>query len=491
MTVLNGLKIGCLLIVACAATAITAPAQTFRTLVEFDGTNGAFPYYMSLTQGTDGNLYGATEQGGADNNCDWYYKCGIAFRLTRDGRTQMIYDFCTRVDCFDGLFPFVGVVEAVDGGLYGTTWEGGVHSCDRQGCGTIYKLTGEGTLTTLHSFDGADGLDPVGLIQATDSDLYGAATGGGAGYGTVFKISSGGRFSTLHRFTFTEGTYPNGVIQASDGDFYGTAYSGGTGECNNNGNQPGCGTVFRMTPDGKVTTLHSFNGTDGEYPASGLIQATDGNFYGTTNGFGEGAVCEGDCGTVFKITPRGTVTTLHTFTGGTDGFYPLSGLIQATDGNFYGTTEGGKNSPCGNDERCGTVFRITPDGELTTLHSFNYTDGTSPYGGLFQATDGKIYGTTIGGGALDLGTIFSLDVGLKPFVAFLRNAGEVGQTGPILGQGFTGTTSVSINGIEANFTVVSDTHIRATVPEGATTGFVKVVTPSGVLTSNVPFRVIQ
>jgi uncharacterized repeat protein (TIGR03803 family) len=168
-------------------------------------------------------------------------------------------------------------------------------------------------------------------------------------------------------------------------------------------------------------------------------------------------------------------------------------LVLATDGNLYGTTSGSEN---GRKHSDGTIFRITEQGVLTTLHVFDGTDGSNPEG-LFQATSGMFYGSTVSAGDLHChllngcGTIFSLDVGLSPFVAFVRPYGKVGQTGGILGQGFTGTTSVSLNGTPANFTVVSDTFIKATVPLGATTGYVTVMTPSGMLTSNVPFRVLQ
>jgi uncharacterized repeat protein (TIGR03803 family) len=177
------------------------------------------------------------------------------------------------------------------------------------------------------------------------------------------------------------------------------------------------------------------------------------------------------------------LTTLHAFEL-TDGFQPFAGLVQATDDNFYGTTAyGGANN-------FGTVFSITPGGTLSTLHSFDSSDGYETVAGLIQATNGNLYGASQFGGANDAGTIFSLDMGLGPFVTFVRAAGKVGQTGGILGQGFTGTTSVSLNGIPASFTVVSDTFIRATVPEGGSTGYVTVTTPSSTLTSNVPFHVI-
>lgn len=233
-----------------------------------------------------------------------------------------------------------------------------------------------------------------------------------------------------------------------------------------------------MTDAGALTTLYDLVDPQNS-PYDGLVQATNGNFDGTTYGAGHG--------TIFEITADGELTTLHLFdsTGGN----PWAGLVLATDGNFYGTTLFGGNPTCTPDG-CGTVFRFSSGGALTTLHSFDSADGGNPYGGLLQATNGNFYGMTYAGGSDNLGTLFSLDIGLGPFVAFVRSAGKVGQTGGILGQGFTRTTGVSLNGIPASFTVVSDTYIRATVPVGGTTGYVTVTTPRGVLTSNVPFHVI-
>ncbi len=199
--------------------------------------------------------------------------------------------------------------------------------------------------------------------------------------------------TTLHSFGGGDGAYPYaGLVQASDRNFYGTTRDGGaSGNCIDK-----CGTVFKITPNGTLTTLHSFGGGDGAYPEAGLVQASDGNFYGTTEFGGVN-----NYGTVFKITPNGTLTTLHSFGGG-DGAYPEAGLVQASDGNFYGTTtRGGANY-------YGTVFRITPDGTLTTLHNFGYGDGAYPYAGLVQASDGNFYGTTLNGGAYGDGTVFRL-----------------------------------------------------------------------------------
>jgi uncharacterized repeat protein (TIGR03803 family) len=195
-------------------------------------------------------------------------------------------------------------------------------------------------------------------------------------------------------------------------------------------------------------------------------------------------------GTVFKITPSGTLTTLYSFcsqSGCTDGEGPGTGLAQATNGDLYGTTSfGGAH----ND---GTVFQITPSGTLTTLYSFcsqsGCTDGEHPVSGLIQATNGGLYGTTYVGGANSDGTVFSLSVGLGPFVETLPTSGSVGTTVKLLGTNLTGATSVSFNGVGAVFEVVSSSEITTTVPTGATTGTVQVVTPNSTLSSNVPFRV--
>jgi len=169
----------------------------------------------------------------------------------------------------------------------------------------------------------------------------------------------------------------------------------------------------------------------------------------------------------------------------------LSGLALGTDGNFYGVTQ------AGGQDNGGTIFSLTPNGKLTTVHSFSGPDGDEPMAAPIQATNGILYGTTAYGGSGApscggrCGTIYSLDMGLGPFVAFVRAAGKIGETGGILGQGFAGTMGVTLNGTPAEFAVVSDTFIKATVPEGATTGYVTVTTPTGVLSSNVPFHVIK
>jgi uncharacterized repeat protein (TIGR03803 family) len=246
-----------------------------------------------------------------------------------------------------------------------------------------------------------------------------------------------------------------------------------------------CAVAVIASPATIFTSLVSFDVTHGSSPYNvSLIQGTDGNFYGTTFNAGTGGY-----GTVFKITPAGTLTTLHNF-GGADGGNPVGGLAQATNGAFYGTT-----ANLGPNGR-GTIFKITPAGTLITLYNFNGTDGGNPVGGLAQATNGTLYGTTNQGGADNncaggCGTVFSLSVGLGPFVETLPTSGKVGAKVIILGNNLTGTTSVTFNGRASSFTVDTSTEITTTVPTGATTGAVKVTTPNKTLKSNVGFRVTK
>jgi uncharacterized repeat protein (TIGR03803 family) len=238
-----------------------------------------------------------------------------------------------------------------------------------------------------------------------------------------------------------------------------------------------CAATAVALPAQTFHLLHSFDFTDGSNAQAALIQATDGNLYGTTVVGGASYN-----GTVFKMTPDGTVTTLHDFDFS---FYPLAGLVQGSDGNFYGTTRyGGAHGD-------GTVFKITPSGTFITLHSFDGTDGSYAWGGLVQNTNGAFYGATQEGGANGYGAIYALSVGLAPFVETQPTFDKVGLPVRILGTNLTGATSVTFNGTPATFTVVGQSLITTMVPAGATSGKVQVVTPGGTLTSNVPFRVHQ
>jgi len=477
MSKLNWYTRACALFVGLSTAAVTLPAQTFKTLDSFDNADGAAPW-ATLVQGSDGSLFGTTQNGG---NTACALGCGTIFQITSNG-TLTMFSF----DATNGSDPYAGLVQTADGDFYGVTSTGGTGNggglCATN-CGTVFKITPGGKLTTLHNFDWTDGASPTGtLIQATDGNIYGTTQiGGASGSGSIFKMTSSGTFTTLYSFTGgADGALPvAGLIQATDENLYGTTW--GYGDHNQND-----GTVFKITLSGTLTTLHSFELTDGALPFAGLVQATDGDFYGATE---EGGTY--NYGTIFKMTPKGKLTTLHSFSGGTDGDTPISTLIQATDGNFYGTT-----SYDGAHPNFGTVFAITPSGNLTTLHNFDSTDGSYPYAGLVQATSGGFYGATFAGGSssaceFGCGTVFSLSVGLGPFVKTVPAAGKVGAAERILGTNLTGATSVTFNGTAAVFTVGSASEITTTVPAGATTGTVQVVTLSGTaLSSNAPFRVL-
>jgi uncharacterized repeat protein (TIGR03803 family) len=251
------LRSGCLALVLCA-TAIAAHAQTFSTLVNFDGTNGASPHLGPLVQGLDGNFYGTTVEGGA-------YKLGTVFKMTPSGTVTTIYSFCSQTNCPDGDGPNGGLVLGEDGNFYGTTSSGGAGGI----YGTVFKITSAGELTTLHSFDGSDGMTPAPqLVQATNGNFYGTTEQGGANsFGTVFEITSSGTFTSLHSFDGLDGELSLApLVQASNGDLYGTTQGGG---------KYSMGTVFQITTGGTFTSLYSFCENepcaDGDTPSGGLM----------------------------------------------------------------------------------------------------------------------------------------------------------------------------------------------------------------------------
>jgi uncharacterized repeat protein (TIGR03803 family) len=245
------------------------------------------------------------------------------------------------------------------------------------------------------------------------------------------------------------------------------------------GGKAGAGTVFRLNLEGSVTTAYDFSAKMSN-PRSPLIQASDGSFYGTT--VLGGAYHDG---VVFHLVPKQSVTVLHNFPDPdypNDGTEPTAGLVQASDGNFYGVTPGGLTGP-------GVIFEITPSGAYSVLYVFDSSTGAGPGSTPMQHTNGKIYGLAGSGGADNQGVLYSFDLGLPPFVRLLPSAGRIGRTIEFLGQGLTGTTAVSFNGAAATFNVVSDTFLTAVIPTEATTGTVTVLTPSGMLSSNQPFSV--
>lgn len=464
-------KIACTVAILCMAGAAVASAQTLTTVVNFNGTNGYQPW--ALIQGTDGNFYGTTPFGGASTHCSYRYGCGTIFKLAPDGNLTTLHNFCHASNCPDGQNPGAGLVEGADGNLYGTALD------------TVFKITPSGIFTRLYSFcplqNCSTGSGPSGsLVQGTDGNFYGTTEYGGtsASAGTIYKITPTGKLTVLYKFCSLEncadgGNPMTGLILATNGKFYGTTSSGGPYSG---------GTVFEITATGKFSTVYSF--TSAEVSPSSLTESTGGNLFGTTT-FG-GAF---DFGTAFEITRTGKYQVRYTFCSNIDcpdGGKPSS-LLQGSDGNLYGVTYIGGGSVKG------TMFELTPTGSLTTLYSFcmetNCIDGAAP-AFVIQSTDGSFYGTTGLGGNSNDGTVFRLSTGLGPFVEAEPNLGQPGRVIRILGNSLTGTASVTFNGTPAKFEVVSDTYLKAEVPGGATAGQIVVTTPSDQLDSNVPFQVL-
>jgi uncharacterized repeat protein (TIGR03803 family) len=379
--------------------------QTETTLYSFVGypTDGANPS-AAVVRGSDGNFYGTTEVGGT-------HSLGTVFRISPSGAETTLYSFAGSPN--DGAYPYAALVQGSNGNFYGTTYEGGTYNF-----GTVFRISPSGTETTLYSFAGSpyDGANPqAALVQGSDGNFYGTTYyGGGHNAGTVFRISPGGTETTLYNFGnySADGRYPKAaLVQGSNGNFYGTTYYGGTYNY---------GTVFQISPSGSYSVAYSFQESRvpgappiGAYP-NGLVQGSNGNFYGTTVAGGQSAACGSPgCGSVFRVTSNGTYTVLYSFSPSVSvGVIPHAGLVQGSDGNFYGTTY------YGGPHNSGTVFRVSPSGSYTSLYSLvGYpSDGGNPAAGLVQGNDGNFYGTTYDGGTNQpspgAGTVFRIDAGL-------------------------------------------------------------------------------
>jgi uncharacterized repeat protein (TIGR03803 family) len=428
-------KLSCAALLMCAA----APAQTLTTLTSFSGgTNKP----NELLQGSDGNFYGVTK----------YLQDSVVFEMTPAG-------VLTTLLTEDVQSIASSLLQSSDGNFYGTSAYNGAYTF-----GTVFKLTPAKILSALHQFRGTDGADPIGgMVLGSDGNFYGTTNQGGAnnpnaslgvGPGTVFKISPAGVFSTIYNFSGPDGAAPSGtLIQGSDGNFYGTTQNGGQGCTAATLGYTGCGTVFQITPTGELTTLHIFvSASDGANPASGLIQGKDGNFYGSTSAGGPGGF-----GTLFRITSTGLFTALHSFTGA-DGGNPQANtaMVQAADGNFYGTTFSQGNNGQTPQSIQGTIFKMTPAGTLTTLYNFcsqaNCADGAGGTS-LIIGSDGNFYGTTWAGGVGGNGTVFK-------FVAASPNAPVItASNGVVSGASFqpgvAANSWITITG--TNLAAVTDT----------------------------------
>lgn len=341
----------------------------YTTLASFAGTNGAIAI-SPLTIGADGQLYGTTQLGGAAN-------LGTVFKITTNGNLTTLASFSEKVNAL----PTSGLLLASDGNFYGCTQ------------GAIIKVSPSGLITIVASLLPLDGINPqAGLTLGPDGNFYGTTRAGGSNnFGTIFRLTPQGTLTRLLAFNGTNGSFPQSTLTlGKNGDFYGTTTSGGSASF--------FGTVFRFSIDGTLTTLASFDGINtGSAPDCPLLIDADGNLYGTAPQSGPGLR-----GTVFRLATNGVMTILATFSG-PNGSTPRDGLIMGADGNLYGTTASG------GAHNLGTVFRLTPGGTLTTVFSFNNTNGANPIGGLTLGGDGFLYGTTgFGGTNLGFGTIFKL-----------------------------------------------------------------------------------
>ncbi|MFL5239128.1 MAG: choice-of-anchor tandem repeat GloVer-containing protein [Rhizomicrobium sp.] len=367
-----------------------AQANDEQVLYSFTGQADGQQPTAGVTFDDAGNIYGVVTYAGASENCG-PSGCGNIYKLAPDGTFTVLHNF----NGDGGANPASDLIrDRKTGDFYGSTNAGGAH-----GAGTVFRFTPDSTVTTLYSFTGgADGYVPEGrLLRDRHGNFYGTTYAGGAdAMGVVYRLSAKGKQTVLHSFTggAKDGAFPTNAGLAMDdaGNLYGMTQFGGSSDY---------GTVFRIATDGRFKVLHTFiGGTDGRYPASGLIAGKDGTIYGVTQGGGGSDNCTYGCGTVFRLAPDGTLSILHAFTGGADGANPLGTLLQTKSGKLFGTT---------NDGSKGTVFRLAPDGKEKVLHAFGGSgDGFEPESGITRDDAGNLYGTTNLGGASGLGTVYTI-----------------------------------------------------------------------------------
>jgi uncharacterized repeat protein (TIGR03803 family) len=364
------------------------PAGHQTVMYSFPGTDGSNPL-PGVIQDSTGNLYGTTTGGGSAN-------AGAVYKIDPTGHETLLYSFTGGVD---GGNPQAGLIQDSAGYFYGTAETGGA-----DGKGTIYKLDGSGHQTVLYSFTGgADGAYPLsGLTQDAAGNFYGTTiNGGSAGFGVVFKLDQMGHETVLHNFSGSDGSYPyTGVTFDSAGNLYGTATQGGTRG----------GVVYKLDPAGNYTALHDFTyGSDGGFPQGGVTLDSAGNLYGTT--YSGGPPSGNYPGVVYKVDSASNFSVLYTFTGFADGGGSRSNMVFDSTGNLYGTTQYGGRGPCSNFG-CGVVFELNPTGQQTVLYSFSGgSDGSEPGTGLIRDATGNFYGTTSYGGVAGSGVVYKLTPG--------------------------------------------------------------------------------
>lgn len=425
----------------------SSESQTFTVLAKF-GKTSANPEFATPVQGRDGRLYWTNSNDEIGDGTG-----GVMVFDTRTGFRAVLHQF----DVTDGSAPQGGVTLGIDGNFYGTAEFGGTSNY-----GVLFKITPSGTYTLLHNFaGGTDGLYPSSApLLAADGNFYGTTgliDAQGESQSTFYRYSPSSGFTSFGDIPNTQAP----LIQASDGNLYGTTYGG---------------AVVELSTSGALLNVFVLPSGDGTFTLGPVMQASDGNFYGASQDGGPS-----NYGTIYKMDQRGVFSLLYGMTATSP--YPDGGLIEGTDGNLYGDAWGVPS----------TLYQITTAGNFTLLHSLTGQEGTGVGAGLLQHTNGVFYGTAHTGGSGNglYGTLFSLDMGLPPFISLVKRQGRVGSLAQILGQGFTGSTGVTFNGLAAtSFHVVSDTYMTAVVPRGTTTGRVVVTTPSGTLTSNADFQIV-
>lgn len=366
-----------------ALIALPIQAQKLNVLYSFGGAADGGDPYATLIRDSAGNLYSTGGYGGT-------YFAGVVYKVDPKGNETVLYNFSGGAD---GGYPESPVIRDQQGNLYGTTTQGG-----SAGQGVVFKLDTSGNETILHNFTGgSDGSTPAGgLMRDKAGNLYGVAGGGTYNDGVIYKIDTNGEETILHTFTGAtdDGKYPTytTMIMDAHGNLYGVTQEGGSA---------GDGILYRLGKAGKLTILHNFAGgtADGCNAMGVPLMDKSGNFYGVTGSCGSS-----DFGTVWKLNKSGKETLLHSFaSGSSDGQYPLSGVVMDSAGNLYGTTETGGASGLG------VVYKVTPSGKFTLLHSFSGSDGKYIYSSLVLTSKGVLYGTALNGGKIGYGSVWKMN----------------------------------------------------------------------------------